>query len=778
MSSTKLRSYALLAGGSLLLLASPAIAQNTAAPAAAPAASGDANMLDAIVVTARKRSETLTETPVAVTALTAEDLSQRGIVDYSGLNDFAPGFRYETQGSSVATRGFNTFVVRGIYPGSDSPERQAVSVFVDGMPVGGGGAIPGLTDVTQVEVVKGPQSAYFGRSTFAGAVNFITRAPGFDPRFSADVTLGNYAGREVKVAVEGPIVDNILAGRISARHYHAGGQHDNYGHEGKLGERETNSYAGSLLFTPSDDLRIRANYTGWEDEDGPAAQAYLLAEDYNCSANGGAALNYFCGAIKRAPKERISQYTDAPGAVFGGLAERNQVYEADFLNSPGLHRKAHQGSIALEYDLPKGYSLNANYGFGRNKWGHMVDTANRPTGYAWFIIPYDIKNQSAEIRVSSDQNLPFKFLFGGNWFSQKTLTGSFSNKSQDAVNVPVGLFNRGQVLTRTTTDTLGLFGSLGYDFTDALSFSVEGRLQWDEISQQALSPLGNKLSGTTRSFTPRAILQYKIDRDLNLYASYSEGTRPAQFNAGLLGLSASARAQIDAQVDVPLKVDEERLRMGEFGVKGNFLDGRLQLLSAFYYGKWQDKQIQVGIGYFDPNYRTIQLLLPQGEVEVYGVEVEAKFAVTPELRLESTLAYNETEIERSSCSECANITGERNPVGNRLPRYPALTGTFSVDYQKELKNDWVGYGRTDFVYTGKQYATEANKAWTPDRSVVNARIGIQNDTYRFEIWGKNIFDNKTPVNIGRAGDTFTGANALIVGPAERATYGVRVALTY
>src|SRR5690606_5130453 len=111
------------------------------------------------------------------------------------------------------------------------------------------------------------------------------------PRFSADVTLGNYAGREVKVAVEGPIADNILAGRISARHYHAGGQHDNYGHEGKLGERETNSYAGSLLFTPSDDLRIRANYSGWEDEDGPAAQAYLLAEDYNCSANGGAALN-------------------------------------------------------------------------------------------------------------------------------------------------------------------------------------------------------------------------------------------------------------------------------------------------------------------------------------------------------------------------------------------------------------------------------------------------------------------------------------------------------
>ena len=282
--------------------------------------------LEEITVTARKKKETLIETPVAVSALTAEDLARRGVTDYLSLEAFTPGFRIMSQGSSVSTRGFHTFVLRGIYPGSDSPDRQAVSMFLDGTPIGGGAAIPGMTDIERVEVVNGPQSAYFGRATFAGAVNFITKEPGDTVSGRVDGDLSTYGGYEVKGQVEGPLVPGILKARVSGRAYHAGAQFSNYGFTDKLGAKNTQSGSVALSLTPSDAFKMRTFFTYWHDGDGPAMQGYLLTQDENCNAGAGVggvpAINYFCGPITVVPGNRITQ-TPAPQSTYDSLANAN-----------------------------------------------------------------------------------------------------------------------------------------------------------------------------------------------------------------------------------------------------------------------------------------------------------------------------------------------------------------------------------------------------------------------------------------------------------------------
>jgi iron complex outermembrane receptor protein len=727
--------------------------------------------LSEVVVTARRSAESLVEVPVSVTALSTEALQDRGIIDYNSLNAFAPGFRYETQGSSVATRGFNTFVVRGIFPGSDAPDRQVVSVFMDGVPIGGGGAIPGLNHLERLEIIRGPQSAYFGRSTFAGAMNLVTRDPSFDTRASFSASVAQRENAEVSGSIESGLIDGVLAARLSARHYKGGSDYDNFGYGGELGGRSTDSVAANILLTPSDALSIRGFYTAWRDRDQAGAQAYLISADYNCNAriNGSGTANYVCGEIDSAPRNRISQNTQIPSSILSQVAGSSVFLGKDFITGMGLRREAYQATLRVDYDINDTFTLSANYGKGGNLWAHVVDTANRfPNNYALFLTPYDIDTQSAEMRLLANPEGRLSGSIGVNWFEQDVLTGgALSNKN--------GVSAAGRALSLSRNETLGVFGALTYDFTEAMKLSLEARYQTDKIINQILTPGGLNLDGTSDSFTPRAILQYEMANGANLYVSYSEGTRPSQFNANVFSLPAAFQAQLREQADVPVLVDEEQLRMFEVGAKGVFLDQRLQVLASAYYGKWLDKQIQQTLGYRNQNniFTLITVVLPAGEADLHGVELEAQLKAGESWLFEGTFAYNETEIGNTTCAACRSITGDENPKGNRLERYPAVTGSLSGTYSRELQSGWTGYVRGDVLYTGKQYETEANVSWVGPKTVANARLGVRADRYLIELFAENVFNDRKPINIGRTADTFNGSNNLIIGPAPLRKVGLR-----
>lgn len=760
---------AFLGGVASIAMTGTASAQTTPT-ATTPSAESNADVGDEIVVTARKRGESLTDAPLAIVALDDEQLAQRNIRSLSDLQNFTPGFRMQESSSGGATRGFSAFTTRGIFPGGDSPDRQVVSIFIDGIAVGGGGAVPGLTDIAQVEVINGPQSAYFGRSTFAGAVNLVTRTPGDELRGSVEGSLWSYGSREIRGQIEGPIVEDVLFARISARDWKQGPSYESFGYGNDLGERSTKSVAGTLYFTPAPELRVKAFGTYWVDQDGPPAQGLLLASDWNCNAraSGTGTNNYICGGIGSAPANRIAQ-PPLPQEVITRLRQANTVLGSDFQTEQGFRREAYFASLAADYDLTPGLTLSANGMIGENDWTNIIDLANRyqaPGRYSSFIVPYDINNHSAEVRLASDANRTFSFLIGGNYYHQDVTFSS--NGMRD------GTFRPGAAPTYSTTDTWGVFGSVSVTPVEKLTVSLEGRYQSDKIMSQSLSAGSPEVGGTTNSFVPRAIVRYEVTDRANVYASYAEGTRPAQFNANVYALPQSVQQQLFAQADLPLQVPEERLKMGEIGFKGDLLDRKLTLLLAGYYGFWSDRQVQQTLSYLNPGVTQIPVVTPSGRVRLYGVEAQAQLRPVTGVTLEGTYAYAETDIRNTSCSECATITGVTNPVGNRLPRYPARTATASASYEAPAFLGLTGYARVDYTYTGKMYAEESNVVWLDPAHRVNYRAGVRNDNVFAELFVTNLFDDKTPLSISRNVDTYLATNTISLAAAQRRMIGVRL----
>lgn len=761
--------------------ATPDAPTSTGEPAAAPADAGSGD----IIVTARKRSEKLTQVPVAITALNADALAARGIRDLNGLNDFAPGLRYENSAANRNDRSFYTITMRGMYPG-DSPNRPVVSVFLDGVPVAGG-SMPGLTDIQQVEVIKGPQSAYFGRSTFAGAINFITAPPSLtDYKGHADFSYESYGTTDDSVTVEGPIIRDKLAVRLSGRFFHTDGQYDNQSYGGKLGEQETKSYAVSVIAKPTSRLTLRGYFTHWNDNDGPSAQGELNESNYNCNPGGTArkvgGLNYVCGGIGSLAGAVLAQNL-FPGnqSNFSNLTNSGHgILPTGFIDHQGVTREEYQSYVSANWALDD-FTVSGSVGHSQNKWAVITDTYNRPVDgtnyYSAVYLPYNIKDTSGELRISTNGTGPFKAMLGGNYYHEDIF---FEGRALRPNTAGVPTILQLSQPTHYLDTTYGVFGSLSYDLTNKLNLSAEGRYQGDKIHQYIVIANGFNQQATFKSFNPRVILSYKLTSDANIYASYASGTRPGTFNANFTSFSSAVQAQLLANAggNIPIAVPEEKLSSYEAGFKGDLFDRRVRIMIDGYYGAWRNRQINQNVAYtVGGTTSTATFTFPNGKTDIWGVEAEATVHVTHAFSVEGTFDWAHTKILATQCSECVAIENNPDPVGNSMERYPEFSGTASLAYTHSVFGDWDGSARLDYIYTGRQYAEETNLVWLDPSSRFNLSIGLHNARYTVELFGKNIFNNTVPTNILRNTNPSTnaaeGANLVILAPAQKASFGVR-----
>ena len=219
-----------------LLITSAIIAAYPVAAQTTPAAVGDSGE---VVVTARRISERLQDVPLSIRALTGKDLEDRGIVNLSDLSLATPGLSYSPDFGRTAERP----VIRGISAlRQEAP--QPVSVFIDGVFVRDAALGLAIDDAVRVEIIKGPQSALYGRSTYAGAINYITVKPKGELNGKVSLTVAGDGERSVFGAVTVPIQQDMLSLRVRARHYEFGGQYTNLQTGHKLGNEKTN--AGGL----------------------------------------------------------------------------------------------------------------------------------------------------------------------------------------------------------------------------------------------------------------------------------------------------------------------------------------------------------------------------------------------------------------------------------------------------------------------------------------------------------------------------------------------------
>ena len=215
----------------------------------------DEMMLEEVMVTARKREESLSETPIAITAITAADIQAGAFKSIVDVQKTAPGLFIESMNNENA----RTILMprfRGVTFDATSPLQRTSSVFVDGLIVTSGLHSLPITQVERIEVVKGPQSALFGRNTYSGAINIITRKPGDEFKGGIELDYGAKSKSATTGYIEGPITSN-LGVRATFSYTDKEGHYDNAFVEGqRLGDEETLAYGIMLDFNPTDNLNI------------------------------------------------------------------------------------------------------------------------------------------------------------------------------------------------------------------------------------------------------------------------------------------------------------------------------------------------------------------------------------------------------------------------------------------------------------------------------------------------------------------------------------------
>jgi iron complex outermembrane recepter protein len=769
------RKAVLLAASAFSLLSAPAVAQTGDAAAQAEPDTG----LEEIVVTARKTEELLSDAPVAVTAFTAETLDDQNIRDLNDLSQFTPGLSF----SQAFGRNTDRPVIRGnsnVLAGVQFGVESGTAVFVDGALFRGDIQTLNFDSLERVEVVKGPQSALYGRNTYAGAINFITRTPGNDFGGQVRARAAEFDEYEATGSLDVPLIPDRLAARIDARYFEYGGEYENTLTGKKVGTEESMSIAGTLYFTPNDnvDLRLRVQYS--EDDDGPLALFLQPADANNCRPGfrspafrvGGTRVStnqnqYFCGEIKARP-DLVALNTDAlpngtgDGTAFDGV-------EVDRLFA----------TANLDWDLGGSGWVVTAIGAFRDETEYFGTDSDHSDAFVRFGPPTaeplfantsrdDEKDYSIELRVASPEDAPIRGLAGVYYYD-------FENDGRDITfaSGKAGVAPGGPGTDRSTLENFSVFGRVEADLLENLTIGVEGRYLDETKSLLERSATGTAVfpDYKTDDFIPRVTIDYEPSEDTLLYAIYAEGNKPG-------GLNGSAGAQINR----PFYLDETS-KGGEVGIKQSLLDNRLRVNLALYYNEISNQQLTTSVPNPGGAGALTSVATNQGNSEIKGFELEVQARPARELTFSLGYAYNDAKFT-SGCDDfqyTLNTGGLRptfdteNPndaqlalctiKGKRLPLGSKHQISGSLDWEDDLSTQLQYFANLNWSFESSKFVQVHNLAETGATFLVGARAGIGGENWELALFGRNLFDDDTIPLATRWFDLRHGFAPRVGGPA-------------
>ena len=542
-----------------LLLGAAALPAPQISRAEEPVAAADSGGLEEVIVTARKRSESLMDVPISVQAFSAADLAEAGIYDLQGLKDVA-GFTFQqTASTGAGGRTEGSIIFRGLQSTYGDVRENSGSLFVDGIFISGGQASISTVDVDRVEVLKGPQNAYFGRNTFGGAINFITKAPAdeFESQVSASAT--DRSSTDDVLTLEGPIVKGLLDARVTLDNHIKGAEYT-ASDGGALGAEQTRGLDGSLNFTPAIGSNVRLNAHYQQDNDSSAAMGYLPGESsYGNTCAGhtftvenalGVAKSlplsqeYFCGSIPTLSHVNGVggiQIPDANTALPPGFLPitldnslDNQFQDkVPGLDHSGMRRDLLRLSLLSNFALPYNATATFNVGYNSSFTNYIWDVDRSATFSFLSSEPTISEDVTVDARLASDQSLPYRGLIGVSYF------GDMLQYQQNSLDGPLpgpvsGLGNLSYTSAPTNERSYvpAVYASVDYDIFSSLTATAEARFQSDKNTDY-LTTTGEPpaVSAKNNTVMPRFIVRYKPLVGTIVYVSYSEGVQPTLLNS-------------------------------------------------------------------------------------------------------------------------------------------------------------------------------------------------------------------------------------------------------
>ena len=775
--------------------------------------------IEEIIVTSRKRDESLFDIPVAVTAFSAQDIVNAGLEELPDLVSYTPGFHYAENSVTRGGRFNRRLIFRGMNPRTDRQTRQSATVFIDGAPTIGSEI--GTTDnYERIEIIKGPQSAHFGRQTFSGAINAITKTPGneFEGQVSAEV--GTWGRSSFGLSVEGPIVEDKFYFRASGRDYSSDGEYRNSADPGtRLGAESTIDGGLSLFLTPNDTFSAKLRVRRWKDDDGPSVGLSINDIENgslaNCQPGGTGTFpggNWICGEVPFIGRSQVGMDTtfdEALQTLFFNPAIRSQYIFSDVPFGMGLERNAEENSLVIDWELPNGMVLSSITAKHKNEYASLEDFDRRVTAGVGTCLPlainpglescssdtYNItltsnETFSQELRLTSSGEQSFRWAVGLSYTEIDALLQGASKFGTAFSTTGVNLGNTSNFDPKTTA----VFGSIAWDFADRFTLSVEGRYQEDEVTEGTVG--GTQFKETFTSENPRVILDFKPVEDTTLYATFAKGSQPGQFNASVGGLPQGEIDQLRAiancgtasTFDCLTIVPEEEVTNFELGAKSLFWDGRAQISAAVYFMDWENivapNIVSItdteGAGIGSP--KNVQINALGGQADLSGLELEGTVLLSEHLTLDATFSFVGSEIGVFESPDAARLLGFRqiNGLDNKFSRYPENSGTLTLSYDGELADERDFFVRGDVIHQGETWMTNANVSKTKAFTTVNLRGGITTENWRLEVYGTNIFDKKGYSAFQHFPDlSFTaGGRTLMAGFIPRAAAGVRASFFF
>jgi iron complex outermembrane receptor protein len=720
------------------------------ATADSTAASESAAAVTAVVVTARHQAENAQDVPIAIAALPAKVLTQTNAYTLADVQNLVPdlvAYQSNARNSSLGIRGI------GVSSASDGLD-TTIGVYVDGVYLGRPGmALEDLADVAQVEVLRGPQGTLFGRNSAGGVVNITTEAPSFTPNLTLEGSYGNYNFEQVKASVTGPILDGVLAGRLTVFDTQRDGVLPN-----TLNGLSDNSIGRDgvrlqFLYTPLPKLSVRviADYS---------------AENDTCCVS----------VVKSVLSPSISKSTASTLTAFADLgyvpvASTNYTQ----INAPqDMLTDQHGVSVEADYDLgwAKLTSISA-YRFWH--FDPLQDSDGTPLDILQVNVAQTKDDQyTQEFRITSGPGrLSWQagvFLFGEHLFDHYILNqfgysaGPFytqylhlQNGASLTPGVSIAAGSQYIGDTKVTEESDAAFAQANYKILDNLILTAGVRYTYDfKHGETNTYDIGTPYTTTSIQFYDNAgvaesnvsylaSLSYKVTPSVMAYISYSTGYQSAGINLNAAPVGTN-----------PIVLAPENVTDLEGGVKSTFFNDSLLINFDVFSEYLTGLQANVT----PPGSKSY--LANVGDIESRGVEAEGVWTPLEGLTLSANGSYDDAYYTSYPNAPppvgVAGAPSSQNLTGRPVFQAPKWVANALGRYEWSVANNVAPYVQVQYTYRSSVFGDvqDSPGAVISGYSLVNARVGARfGQRYDLALWVENAFNKVYFQNLG--GTSIPGA---------------------
>lgn len=732
------------------------LAQEVADAQSEQRASGNMGF-EEIVVTARKRSETLSDIPISISVLTERSLERMGAKDFTDLLGTVPSLSAVQQGA-----GRTVIIMRGVSTGAirnDKPQnKEVVGLYIDDIPVSVNGYNPEsvLFDLERVEVLRGPQGTLYGAGSMNGTIRLITKKPNaseIESKAEGDVSFTRDGGLNygMKGMVNVPLVEDKLALRISATHSREEGYIDNINTgEDNVNDSVTTGARMALRWEPSESLTLDASfmYEKSDTAEDPIEQNTPFATDQNGRQAGSRSYG---------------------NLTLGGFDSNMKLYNftatydfefAELVASSSYMDRSSENRLSLEYITAKlGASPAALAGID-----HTQSTLYDGT---------DITDFSQEIRLASTSGSNLQWIVGGyynqrdRYFLQDAVIPGFDLYAAPDIGIDDSLAFGAPVIDKVfygdqdiTQKQFAVFGEVYYTYEPV---TITAGLRWFDWQQEFTAFSSGFLNGgVTRipnsgtgvetakanGFNPKVNVSVDVTDNSLFYVQAAKGFRFGGVNDPVPTVGCeNALASLDL-TRAPATFDEDTNWNYEAGLKGDFLEKRLNASVTYFYVKWSNIQSTRSLNGLGGDNCPFSYTDNSGSLVSKGVELETTAYVTDNLKVNLGATFTSSEL----AEDAPNFSALK---GDRAPYVPDFSMNVSVEYNFEISDQATGYIWANVQHNGSRdimfNKRSANFRMLNSYQMVNLRLGVDWDSLEISLYASNLLDSQAATFVGRPG---------------------------